>query len=234
MAVFNSSLVVDGMPVQVTRKKIKNMYIRVLPPDGRVHLSAPGNFPDAVLRRFVLSGIAWIKKQKQKFAEQVRQAESQYLSGESCPVWGREYCLEVICPAARNSVYISGEKLVLQMRGESTLEQRKKAVVEWYREQIKLALPRVLGKCEQAVGVRAAEWRIKDMRTRWGSCNPKQKRIWLNLQLAKKNPECLEYVVVHELVHFLEQKHSSRFRELMDTFHPCWRSVKSRLNSRSG
>ncbi|MDL2291070.1 M48 family metallopeptidase [Desulfovibrio sp. OttesenSCG-928-F20] len=224
-------ILVGGIDIQVSKKKIKNMYIRVLPPDGIVHIAVPEDTSDDALRMFAVSRIAWVKRQKQKFADQARQTKRQYVSGESYYVWGRRYRLEVVYSAVRNAVYISGNKLVLQVRKESTDKQRENTLNEWYRDQLKLAIPPVLEKCEKIVGVRAAEWLVKNMRTKWGSCIPEHKRIWLNLQLAKKSPECLEYVITHELVHMLERNHSERFREYMDKFYPTWRTVKDDLNS---
>lgn len=224
-------ILVGGIDIQVSKKKIKNMYIRVLPPDGIVHIAVPEDTSDDALRMFAVSRIAWVKRQKQKFADQARQTKRQYVSGESYYVWGRRYRLEVVYSAVRNAVYISGNKLVLQVRKESTDKQRENTLNEWYRDQLKLAIPPVLEKCEKIVGVRATEWLVKNMRTKWGSCIPEHKRIWLNLQLAKKSPECLEYVITHELVHMLERNHSERFREYMDKFYPTWRTVKEDLNS---
>lgn len=226
-----SRIFVGGIDIQVTKKKIKNMYIRVLPPDGGVQIAVPEDTSDDAIRMFAVSRIAWVKRQKQKFTDQARQTKRQYVSGESYYVWGRRYRLEVVYSAARNAVYISGNKLVLQVRRESTDKQRENTLNDWYRDQLKLAIPPALEKCEKIVGVQAAEWHVKNMRTKWGSCIPERKRIWLNLQLAKKYPDCLEYVIIHELVHMLERNHSDSFREHMDKFYPTWRTVKEDLNS---
>lgn len=222
---------VGGIDIQVTKKKIKNMYIRVLPPEGAVLITVPENTSDDALRMFAVSRIAWIKKQKQKFVDQARQTQRQYISGESYYVWGRRYRLEVVYSSVRNDVYISRSKLILQVRKESTDKQREAILNEWYRDQLKMAIPSVVEKCERIVGVHAAEWHVKNMRTKWGSCIAEHKRIWLNLQLAKKSPDCLEYVIIHELVHLLVRNHSDRFREYMDKYCPMWRTVKDSLNS---
>jgi predicted metal-dependent hydrolase len=145
-------------------------------------------------------------------------------------IYGRRYRLEVVYSAIRNSVLLSGNKLVLQVRRESSAEQRENILNEWYREQLKLAIPPLLKKYERIVGVEATEYHVKNMRTKWGSCIPERKRLWLNLQLAKKPSHCLEYVIAHELIHFFERKHSDGFREAMDKFFPAWRSVKEELN----
>ncbi len=223
-------IVIGGIDIQVTKKNIKNMYIRVLPPDGLVQITAPEDTTDAALRMFGISRISWIKKQQRNFKEQARQAKRQYVSGESYYVWGRRYRLEVTYSNVRNDVLLGADKLILQVRKESSALQRESILNEWYREQLKQAIPPVLEKCEKAIGVRTFEWHVKNMRTKWGTCNPDKKRIWLNLQLAKKTPECLEYVIIHELVHFFERNHTEQFRKYMDRFYPPWRSVKDNLN----
>lgn len=224
-------IVVGGLNIQVTKKNVKNMYIRVLPPDGTVAIIVPENTSDDTLRIFAISRISWIKKQRQNFIDQARQTKRQYVSGESYYVWGRRYRLEVVYSSVRNNVHLSGSKLFLQVRKESTDVQRENTLNEWYRDQLKLAIPPVLEKCEKIVGVQVVEWYVKNMRTKWGSCAPDRKRIWLNLQLAKKSPEFLEYVIIHELVHLLERNHTDKFRKYMDRFYPFWRSAKKELNS---
>lgn len=130
----------------------------------------------------------------------------------------------------RNTVFLTGDRLVLRVRPESTPEQRERVLNDWYRDQLKKKLPAVVRRCEKIVGVQAFEWKVKNMRTKWGTCNIDKKRIWLNLQLAKKTPECLAYVVTHELVHLLERNHNEQFQKYMDSFFPDWRVVKSALN----
>ena len=225
-----NSILVGGLNIRVTKKNIKNMYIRVLPPEGHVAIVVPENTSDDALRMFAVSRIAWIKKQRQNFVDQARQTKRQYVSGESYYVWGRRYRLEITYSSVRNNVYLSGNKLLLQVRKESTDVQRENILNTWYRDQLKSAIPAILEKCEQIVGVKAKEWHVKNMRTKWGSCVPEHRRIWLNLQLAKKSPEFLKYVITHELVHFLERNHTDKFRKYMDRFYPSWRSAKKELN----
>lgn len=223
-------MVLSGITISVTKKSIKNMYIRVIPPDGKVQITAPYTVSDDSIRRFAISRIAWIKKQKKCFEEQSRQTKRQYIAGESYYLWGRRYRLDVQYSNVRNQVYLAGGKLVLQVRKESTSKQRENVLNEWYREQMKQVVPNLLKKCENIVGVQVGEWHIKNMRTKWGTCNIEKKRIWLNLQLAKKTPECLEYVIIHELVHLLERNHNDKFCEYMNCFYPNWREVKNHLN----
>ena len=181
------------------------MYIRVIPPDGKVEITAPYTVSDDAIRRFAISKISWVKKQKKSFEEQSRQTRRQYITGESYYLWGRRYRLDVRYSNTGNQVFLSGGKLILQVRKESTSRQRENILNEWYRKQMKQIVPDVLAKCENIVGIQADEWHIKNMRTKWGTCNVDKKRIWLNLQLVKKTPECLEYVIIHELVHLLER-----------------------------
>ena len=206
------------------------MYIRVLPPDGKVQITAPHSAGDDAIQMFAVSRISWIKKQRASFEAQARQTKRQYVTGESYYVWGRRYRLDVQYSNVRNEVSLTGGRLNLQVRPESTPEQRERVLNDWYREQLKSKLPEVVQKCEQVVGVHAYEWKVKNMRTKWGTCNIDRKRIWINLQLAKKTPECLAYVVTHELVHLLERNHNEQFQKYMDTFFPEWRVVKEKLN----
>lgn len=223
-------ILLDGISVSVIKKPIKNMYIRVLPPDGAVKISAPRAVSDEDVRRFAESKIEWIKKQRESFAHMPGEGEREYVTGEYCELWGHRYRLKVQESDYGNRVSLSGEELVLRIKGENDAGRREKVLNEWYRRQMRQAVPALLKKCEGVVGVRAEEWHIKNMRTRWGTCNVREKRIWLNLQLAKKPPECLEYVIVHELVHLLERNHNKRFYGYMDQFYPGWREVRRRLN----
>ncbi len=225
-----NKIVVSNIEIEVNKKNIKNMHLSVLPPKGKVRVSAPITAKDEAIQLFVITKIAWIKKQIRKFENQQRQTEREYVSGESHYVWGRRYRME-IRHNHRNNVEIKGNKLILTVREASTTQQREKVMTEWYREQLKEKLPGLVGKWENIIGVRAESVRVKNMLTRWGSCNTKDKRIWINLQLAKKPIECLEYVVVHELVHLLEKSHNSVFIEYMDKYLPDWRVTKEELNS---
>lgn len=224
------NLNVGGIDICAEKKRIKNMYIRVIPPDGNVRITAPMAAADDTIRMFAVSRIAWIKKQRQKFLDQPRQAERRYATGESYYLWGKRYRLDVVYSNIRNDVSISGQKIVLQVRKNSTPQRRARVMDEWYREVLKKAIPPVFEKCERLVGVKANEWQVKNMKTKWGTCNLQAKRIWLNLQLVKKTPECLEYIIVHELVHLLEKSHNDVFKGYMDRFYPNWRTVKANLN----
>jgi predicted metal-dependent hydrolase len=221
---------VGGIEITAEKKYIKNMYIRVVPPDGKVRITAPMAATEDAIRMFAESRISWIEKQRKKFVDKPRQAELRYVTGESFYLWGNRYYLNVVYSSICNDVALSGQRIFLQVRPDSTPQQRANVMDNWYREILKEAITPVFEKCERLVGVSAREWQIKNMRTRWGTCNVTEKTIWLNLQLAKKPPECLEYVIVHELVHLLEKSHNDTFRAYMDRFYPNWRTVKARLN----
>lgn len=220
----------DGVEISIKKKKMKHMYLRVLPPDGRVLVTAPNSFSDKMIREFVFSKRCWILEQRKRFEGQKVFEKHRYVTGERLDLWGKEYELLVQESARPYQVLLSGERIVMQIGKDSTTEQREQLLNEWYRMQLKQAMPAVLQKCEKLTGLSVNEWRIKNMRTRWGTCNVAKKRIWLNLQLVKKSPECLEYVVVHELVHLLERGHNARFYGYMDRFYPNWKEVRERLS----
>ena len=223
-------IIISNLNIEVEKKSIKNMYIKVLPPDGKVVITVPKTVNDDIIRMFVISKINWIKNQKEKFENQSRQTKRQYITGESYYLWGRRYRLDVQYVKSRNNIILVGEKIILEIKKESTIEQRAKVLNEWYRQQLKEKIPIVLKKCENIVGIKASDCRIKNMKTKWGTCNIEKGRIWINLQLVKKIPRCLEYVIIHELVHLLERHHNERFYRFMDLYYPDWRVTKDVLN----
>jgi len=223
---------ISGIPIEVCKKDIKNMHLYVKPPNGNVVVSAPLTMSDAAIERFVRTKASWIKKQVAKFDNQPRQSEREYVSGETLFVWGKRHYLQTEY-GNKNSLVLSGDRAVLTVRKESTAEQRENFVREWYRELLKAEIARLLPKWEKATGLKATGWQTKYMTTRWGTCNIKTGKIWLNLQLAKKTPECLEYVILHELVHLVEKTHNERFVSLMDKYMPMWREVKTTLNGQT-
>lgn len=222
---------ISGIEITVLKKKMKNMYLRVVPTTGAVQIRAPMDMAEEKIRDFVQSHLDWIEKQRQRFRELPKQVAHRYQSGETFYLWGSAYTLEVMQNTLGNRVWILGQTIYLQVREKSTLKQRAETLQDWYREQLKEAIPAVLARCERVVGVKAAEWHIKNMRTRWGTCNIQAKRIWLNLQLAQKSSACLEYVMTHELVHLLERNHNAVFKAYMEQFYPQWRQRKKELDA---
>lgn len=207
------------------------MHLYVLPPDGKVRISVPLSISDDAIGLFAVKNIGWIKRQVDNFNQQLRQTEREYISGESHYLWGRRYKMEVLFTNRAYSIEIKGNKMLLKVRKNSTCKQRESFVNEWYRAELKAKLPAILAKWEKIVGVKASGVGVKSMKTRWGTCNNQKKRIWLNLQLAKKPVVCLEYIIVHELIHLKEKNHTQAFIEHMDAYLPHWRTIKDELNS---
>ena len=223
-------IVISNIPVEVVRKNIKNMHLSVLPPDGRVRVSAPTQLTDEAITMFVRTKLGWIKKQQEKFQQQPRQSERQYVSGETLYVWGKQYFLQVEYSYKGNVLTLSGDKAILTVRKESRPTQRESFVNEWYRNLLKQEVAKYLPKWEKTTGLYCSSWQSKYMTTKWGTCNPTSKKIWLNLQLAKKPIECLEYVILHELAHLKVHNHGPEFTAILDQYMPYWREHKRRLN----
>jgi len=223
-------ILVANIPVEIVKKKIKNMHLSVLPPDGKVRVSAPETLSDESIIMFVRTKLGWIRKQQEKFELQPRQSERQYISGETLYVWGRQYFLQVEYSYKGNSLVLSGDKAVLTVRKESTPKQRENFVNEWYREKLKTEVEKYLPKWERITGLKCSSWQSKYMTTKWGTCNTSTKKIWLNLQLAKKPIECLEYVILHELAHLRVKDHGPEFVAILDGHMPQWQERRRLLN----
>lgn len=224
-------LEVGGIAVEVLRKNIKNLHLGVYPPDGRVRVSAPRRFDDAAVRLAIITRLDWIRRHQAALQQQSRQSQREFVTGESHYFAGRRYRLDVIERDSPPEVRLrNNQTLELRVRPGAERSKREAILHGWYRQQLRAQLPALVAQWEPIVGVAVNEVRIKRMKTRWGSCNIKAKRIWLNLELIKKPPSCLHYVLVHELVHLLERRHNRRFRELMDRFMPQWRLHRDELN----
>jgi len=224
-------LEIQGLQVEVRRKPIKHLHLAVHPPDGRVRVSAPDFMGDEAIRLAVINKLSWIRRQQRRFQAQPRQSQREMVSGESHYYRGQRYLLRVIEKDAPPTVRIAGQRtLELQVRPGSDRARREAVLYDWYRAQLKEQIPPLIAKWEPVVGVQVADWRIKRMKTRWGTCNIQARRIWLNLELIKKPPQCLEYVLVHEMVHLLERHHNERFHALMTQFMPNWRHHRDLLN----
>lgn len=222
---------VNGMAVDVVRKNIKNLHLGVYPPNGRVRVAAPLRVNDEAVRMAVITRLAWIKRQQVKFEKQEREARREYVSGESHYVRGSRYLLNVIEQKGKPRVEIRNKKkLDLYVRPDSTRAQRERVMSNWYRHNLKKEMAPLIKKWEKIIGVSASEWGIKQMKTKWGTCNIKASRIWLNLELAKKSEHCLEYIVAHELVHLIERLHNERFLSYMNKFMPQWKKHRDELN----
>ena len=222
---------VRGHTIQVTRKDIKNFYISVHPPNGQIRVSAPKRLDDDAIRLAIISRLGWIKRKQTAFAQQERQTQREFVTGESHYFAGRRYRLDVTEQNCPPNVHIRNNKrIALTLRPDTDRDKREAIFHAWYRQHLKSQIPPLLTKWQPKTGVTVNEVRIKKMKTLWGSCNIEAKRIWLNLELAKKPNTCLVYVLVHEMAHLLERHHNDRFRELMDTFLPQWRTYRDELN----
>lgn len=216
--------------IEVLRKDIKNLHLSVLPPHGKVRIAAPQHMNLDTIRVFAISKLAWIRSQQRKMQTQEREAPREYLDRESHYVWGRRYLLKRIEKDAAPLIELKHSRLVLRVR-PGTDETRSQEILEaWYREQIRVAVPDLIAKWEPVIRVKVGRVFVQRMKTRWGSCNPATRSIRLNTDLAKKPPECLEYILVHEMAHFIEPTHNARFVALMDVLLPAWQNLRKRLN----
>lgn len=219
------------MPVEIVRKDIKNLHLGVYPPHGRVRVAAPSRLDDEAIRLAIISRLSWIKKKQRGFEKQKRQSLREMVTGESHYFRGHRYRLHVIENDIPPSVRISDNSTIeLQVRPSHDRDKREAVLYDWYRHRLHDQIPPLLAKWEREISVEVAEARIKRMKTLWGSCNPQARRIWLNLELAKKPSECLEYILVHEMVHLHERVHNDRFLALMNRHMPQWRLYRDELN----
>lgn len=229
----NSTLLQIGiMEVLVVRKPIKNLHLSILPPNGKIRVTSPLQMKDDAIRVLIATRIPWIRKQQKKFAGQERQTPRRYVSGETHYFFGKRYRLELVYKNAPPQVIVKGNtKIILQVRPKSSVEKREEIMTEWYRKELHPVVADLLNKWQKKIGVKVSAWGIKRMKTRWGTCNQKAGRVWLNLELAKKPLSCVEYVCVHELLHLIERRHNDRFVKLMTQHLPKWRSTKEELNA---
>ena len=222
---------ISDFTIDVIRKNIKNMHLSVYPPTGRVRIAVPLNIDNETVRLFAISKLVWIKKNQRKFEKQERQSPRMFVERESHYFDGKRYLLRVTEQDGPPKVFIKTKSYIdLFVRPNTSVEQRQNILNEWYRQQLKQQIPTLIKKWEKIIGVTVEDWGVKQMKTKWGSCNIEKKRIWLNLELAKKPGHCLEYIIVHEMVHFLERHHNDRFLYYIDTHLPNWRLLKTELN----
>jgi len=214
----------------VVLKDIKNVHLSVYPPTGKVRISAPMRMDLDTIRVYALSKLGWIKRQQEKLRAQERETPREYLDRESHYVWGKRYLLKVVEKDSAPTVVLEHGRMLLQVRPGTTEGSRQAILDKWYRDQLKDALRPLVAKWEPIIGSKVERCFVRAMKTRWGSCTPAKRSIRLNTDLAKKPRECFEYIVVHEMVHFLERSHNTRFVSLMDGFMPNWRFHRAVLN----
>ena len=232
MSIKPRQITVSGLQVQVFRKGIKNLHLGVYPPHGRVRVAAPLRVSDDAVRLAVIGKLGWIKRQRARFEAQPRQSAREMVSGESHYFLGRRYRLRVVQHDGAASVAQRNKSMLeLRVRPETIAGQRSRILHQWYRQQLKELIPPLIVKWQAVLGVAVAEWGVKKMKTRWGTCNIEARRIWLNLELAKKPVQCLEYIVAHELAHLIERNHNDRFISILEKHLPHWRLNRQELNS---
>jgi predicted metal-dependent hydrolase len=221
---------IHNIIIDVIWKDIKNMRLAVYPSTGRVRISAPHRFKDEEVRLFAISKLSWIRHHQEKFKEQRRASEQHFVSNKEHCFFGKSYLLEVIEHNTVPKVILNNKNCIcLSVRPNTTKEKRQIIMNEWYRVELKKVIPPIIEKYEGLIGVKANEWRIKRMKTRWGSCNIKDKRIWINLELAKKPIMCLQYVILHELIHLIERYHNANFKAHIEKYMPQWKFYKKEL-----
>lgn len=231
--IIKSALIKIGeLDIYLTRKAIKNLHISVMPPDGQIRVSAPNAMTETAIRMAVIHRIPWIRRQQAAFAKQERQSAREMVNGETHYLWGRRYRLEAIENDALKSqtIKLKSGKLILTVNTGASEEVKLKILSEYYRGRLKARAPDLIDKWSKKTGVTVSDWQIQKMKTKWGSCNIEEGNIRLNLDLAKKPLLCLEYIILHELLHFKERQHNDRFKALLDNHMPDWRSRRDLLN----
>ena len=227
---MTTKLQLGDIAADVVLKDIKNIHLSVNPPTGRVRISAPSRMSLDTIRVFAISKLDWIRQQQRKLREQERETPREYLDRESHHVWGKRYLLKVIEGAWAPAVELTHRQMHLRVRPNMSDEKKQAIVEEWYRVQLKQAVPELIAKWEPLLRVNVQRFFVQKMKTKWGSCNPAAKSIRLNTDLARKPRECLEYIVVHEMIHLLEPTHNNRFMTMMEQFMPNWRFFRTELN----
>lgn len=231
MSTASAHLTVRGIDVDVIYKDIKHMHIGVYPPLGRVRVAAPHRLDDERVRLAVIQRLPWIKERRDQLRSAARQSEREMVTGESHYVWGIRRRMKVIERPGRAHFEVDGERLLLYVSADTTAERRRELLDRWYREQLRQKIPNLIAKWEPKLEVSVPQWTVRRMKTKWGSCNRDTGHIWLNVELAKKHPDCLEYIVVHEMAHYLERNHGERFTKIMDKYMPAWRGLREQLNN---
>lgn len=231
MSTDRRHIAIGDLTVEVVRREIKHLHVGVYPPAGRIRVAAPLRLDDEAVRLAVISRLGWIRRKQKEFERQDRQSERELVTGESHFYQGRRYLLDVREDGGRSSVrLVSPTTMELRVPTGADRDERYAVLQRWYRHELRTLIPPLLAKWEPRVGRSVAEVRIKRMKTRWGSCNAEAGRIWVNLELIKKPVACLEYVLVHEMVHLHERRHNDRFREWMDALMATWQVHRAELN----
>jgi predicted metal-dependent hydrolase len=228
---MSRQIYVGEIAVDLVRKNIRNLNLTVHPPLGEVRISAPLRMGMGAILAFANSKLEWVRRQQRRVVEWARQAPPEVLDRGGRYVWGKRYVLEVIEQDGVPRVELTDDRMLLRVRPGTGIRKQRDILDAWYRETTLQAIPGLIAKWEPVMGVKVARFFVRKMKTKWGTCNTRSRHIRLNTELAKKPPECLEYVVVHELVHLLEPSHNRRFKELMGQFMPEWKAYRQLLRA---
>jgi predicted metal-dependent hydrolase len=216
--------------ISVTRKDVKNVHLSVHPPDGRVTLVAPTATRLDVARAYAITRIGWIRQQKDRFAQQAREAPRQFKGRETHYLWGRRHLLRLSVKDCAPSINVDHRTIHLQVRPRTRKDKRATIVHDWHLKLLHDVIPELIKKWEKRIGVKVRGYYLQRMKTKWGSCNPQRGTIRLNTELVKKPRDMLEYVIVHEMIHLIEPKHTKAFFKHLDRHYPNWTSVRIELN----
>lgn len=221
---------VANFDIDILYKEIKNVHLSVYPPTGRVTISAPAHMNNELLKVYAISRISWIRKQQKQLQSQEREPQKEYVNRETHYFKGKRYLLQIEQTTGKSYAEIRHKKLLCYTKPNKEKATKEKAIDTLYREYLNQTIPALIEKWKSILNVEVTEYGIKKMRTKWGTCNPIAKRIWINVELAKKPIHCLEYVVVHEMVHLLERKHNDKFVAHLNKHLPNWKQIKKELN----
>lgn len=230
MSTASAYMTIRGIDIDVIYKDIKNLHIGVYPPLGRVRVAAPERLNDENVRLAVIQRLPWIKKERERLLATDRQSEREMVTGESHYVWGIRHRLKVIERPGRAHIELDGDRLLLYISAKSEAEARRDLLAQWHRQQLRETIPALIERWEPRIERTVSRWSIRRMKTKWGACNRETGHIWFNLELATKHPDCLEYIVAHEMAHLVERNHGERFTNLMDQLMPDWRARRDLLN----
>ena len=222
---------VANISAEVEWKNIKNVHLTIYPPDARIHVSAPIGMAEESVRLFLITKISWINQRISQIITQKRQTPREYVSGENHYFKGQRYRLKVVYHNAPAKVEIHGNEYInLYVREGATEERRAEVLREWYRSELKMLLNQLIAKWEKTLDVSVNKWEVKQMKTLWGSCNHRTRNIIFNLELIKKPVHCIEYIVVHELLHIRVRLHNEEYTALLNCYFPNWKNLKDELN----
>jgi predicted metal-dependent hydrolase len=223
-------MILGDIKIELIQKSIKNVHLSILPPHGNVRIAAPLHLSEETIRLYAISKLSWIKKQQKKIRSQERESKREFINKETHYFQGRKYLLRVIEADRPAKVVFNKKYIHLHVRPRTNTKQRQIILNEYYRQELKELVEGYIAKWEKKIPVKVRDFGIRRMKTKWGTCNIEARRIWINLELAKKPLQCLEYIVVHEMVHLLERKHNERFMAYLNKYMPRWRNYKEELN----